>query len=72
MNKKSFKKYEYKSDGFIYLIEEDLVGWYLIAYDVDGGSYQDYLVDSLQEALFEAESRFNIPSSKWVEIVDEV
>ncbi|HSW86748.1 MAG TPA: hypothetical protein VLG49_04515 [Rhabdochlamydiaceae bacterium] len=67
MNSKKLKKYQYKLS---YVIEEDLVGWYLIIYKDPNinKSVEDYLFDTLEDALFEAEDRFGIPKNDWKEI----
>jgi len=61
------KKYQCKKDNSSYVIEEDLVDWYLIVNN--DKSSKDYLFDALEDALFEAEGRFGIPKNKWKEIV---
>lgn len=69
MNKKVFKKYLCQKDNARYEIDEDLVGWYLIAYpDLHTTqSSEDYLLDSLDDAFVEAEYRYNISRTLWKE-----
>lgn len=71
MNNKKLKKYWCKKDNSSYVIEEDLVGWYLIVYNNQNAnkSSEDYLFDTLADALFEAEDRFGISKNKWKEIL---
>ncbi|GAB4194277.1 MAG: hypothetical protein Tsb0015_17280 [Simkaniaceae bacterium] len=64
----SNKKYWYQKKGVTYVLEEDLVGWYLIIYKNKTSSSEDYLFDTLDEALFEAEDRFDIPKNSWIAI----
>ena len=54
-----------------YVIEEDLVGWYLIVYNDKNknGSAKDYLFDTLEDAMFEAEDKFSIPKNRWKEVL---
>lgn len=66
MNSKKYRKYTYKKDHSFFVIEEDTVGWYLIIY-CESKSSNDYLFDTLEEALFEAENKFNIPKNEWQE-----
>jgi hypothetical protein len=70
MNNKRFKKFEYRENNKYYVIEEDLVGWYLIVYDdkhTDESS-EDHLLDTLEDAMLEADERFGIPTSRWKEL----
>lgn len=62
-----FKRFEYQKDDAFYVIDEDIVGWYLITYNNKKTS-EDYLYGSLQEAFLEAQERFNIPKEYWKEI----
>ena len=45
------------------MIEEDLVGWYLIVYE-NNHSSQDYLFDTFDEAVIEAENRHGIAKNQ--------
>ncbi|MFZ4773476.1 MAG: hypothetical protein ACOYK9_05745 [Chlamydiia bacterium] len=64
------KKFQFIKDGKLYLIEEDVVGWYLIVYEdkAHNKSLEDYLVDTFEEAIFEAEDKFGIKRTDWVQI----
>lgn len=67
-----FRKYFFQKGNTSYIIEEDLVGWYLLVYDKEKAErpLKDYLLDSLEEAFFEAQDRFDIPRDSWKEIYD--
>ncbi|MCI0382580.1 MAG: hypothetical protein L0207_05990, partial [Chlamydiae bacterium] len=71
MDSKRVKKYWYQKDNSSYVIEKDLVGWYLIIYNDRNAnrSSEDYLFDTLEDAFFEAKEKFNIPKSSWKEIL---
>lgn len=62
-----YLKYIYKSDLLKLVIEEDIVGYYLIVYDDPKSekSSEDYLVDSIEEAFQEAKDKFGISRSQW-------
>jgi len=69
MNSKKSKKYWRQKGETSYVIEEDLVGWYFIIYkNHTNKSSEDYLFDTLEDILFEAEDRFGIPKNSWKEI----
>jgi hypothetical protein len=70
MDSKKFKRYHFQKGNSSYVIEEDLVGWYLIVYNIKNAdkSSEDYLFDTLEDALFEAEERFGISKNEWKEI----
>ena len=70
MNNKKFKKFEYKGNNAYYVIEEDFVGWYLIVYKEKNSyeSSEDHLLDTLEDAMREADERFNIPEKSWKEL----
>lgn len=69
MNNKKFRKLEYSNNGVCYLIEEDLVGWYLIVYNkYSNESSKDYLFDTLEGAMFEAEDKYKIQENSWREV----
>lgn len=68
VNNKKFKKFEYRKNNTYYVIEEDLVGWYLIVYKNIHESSEDYLLDTLEDAMLEAEERFSIPKNSWKEL----
>lgn len=63
----NYQKYFYRSDFIKLIIEEDVVGYYLIVYYNPNSieSNEDYLVDSLEEAFKEAEERFGVLSQQW-------
>lgn len=71
MNNGNFKKFECKKNDIYYVIEEDLVGWYLIAYNNKNESSKDYLFDTLEDAMFEAEDKFSIHKNSWKEVLDK-
>lgn len=62
-----YLKYLYKSDSLKLIIEEDIIGFYLIVYNDpnSGKSNEDYLVDSLEEAFQKAKEKFGISSKQW-------
>ena len=66
MSNKNWRKYQCQKDGVSYLIEEDLVGWYLIVYQ-NNRSSQDCLLDTLEDAFLKAEQKFAIPRILWHE-----
>ena len=70
MNNKKFKKFEYRNCNTYYVIEEDLVGWYLIVYNNKNTkeSSEDHLFDTLEDAMLEGEDRFSIPKNGWREL----
>jgi hypothetical protein len=69
MINKKFKKFEYRKNNRYYVIEEDLVGWYLIGYNNNTNeSFEDHLFDSLEEAMFDGEDRYSIPKNGWKEL----
>lgn len=70
MNNNRFKKFEYRENDTYYVIEEDLVGWYLIVYEDKNTdeSSGDHLLDTLEDAMLEAEERFGIPKNSWKEL----
>jgi len=70
MNNKKLKKFEYRENNTYYIIEEDLVGWYLIVYNDKSlnKSLEDHLLDSLEDAMLEAEERFSIAKNSWKEL----
>lgn len=63
-------KYLYKSNNLKLLIEEDLVGFYLIIYPDPHSekSSEDYLFDSLEDVLRVAESKFGISKKQWTQL----
>lgn len=71
MNNGNFKKFECKKNDIYYVIEEDLVGWYLIVYNNKNESSKDYLFDTLEDAMFEAEDKFSIHKNNWKEVLDK-
>ncbi len=62
-----YLKYLYKSDSLKLIIEEDVIGFYLIVYNDPQSekSSEDYLVDSLEEAFQEAKEKFGVSSKEW-------
>jgi hypothetical protein len=73
MTEQSFKKYLYKKDHNSFLLQEDIIGWYLVVYrrqDQLTQSSEDYLFDTLEDALKQAEDQFHIPQSAWKELSD--
>jgi hypothetical protein len=62
-----YLKYLYKNDYLKLVIEEDIVGFYLIVYNNPQSekSSEDYLVDSLEDAFQEAKERFGVSSEQW-------
>lgn len=64
----SYLKYLYKSDTLKLIIEEDVIGFYLIVYkDLQSKkSSEDYLVDSLEEVFQEAKEKFGVSSKQWM------
>jgi hypothetical protein len=68
------KKFQHQKDQLFYVIKENAVGWYLIVYlnKNEDESSHDYLLDTFDEALIEAEERFGIPKNSWKEIVTDI
>lgn len=64
---KQFKKYICREDSSTYFIEEDPAGWYLFAYKKKASdkASEDFLLDTFEDALFEAETRYHIPRDSW-------
>lgn len=60
-------KYLYVNDNLKLVIEEDIVGFYLIVYSnpFSEKSSADYLLDSLDDAFNEAKRRFKISREEW-------
>lgn len=63
----SYLKYVYKSELIKLVIEEDVVGFYLIVYRNPRSekSNEDYLVDTLEEAFQQAKENFGISIEQW-------
>ena len=60
-------KYLYKNDFIKLVIEEDIVGFYLIVYKLESEkSNEDYLIDSLDDAFLEAQDKFGISKEQWI------
>jgi hypothetical protein len=72
MNSKEFKKLCCQKNGAFYEIEEDLVGWYLFVSFTENPKKPsaDFLFDTLEDALSEAQKKFNIPVNQWKEIIN--
>lgn len=62
--------FEDKERSLFLAIEEDVVGWYLIVYSNESrnGTKADYLQDTLQDVIGEAEERFGVAESQWKEV----
>lgn len=62
-----YLKYLYIDDNIKLIIEEDIVGFYLIVFKnpISQKSNEDYLVDSLDDAFKEAKDRFGILRNQW-------
>lgn len=62
-----YLKYLYKSNSLKLVIEEDIIGFYLIVYNDPNSekSSEDYLVDSLGEAFQKAKEKFDVSSQQW-------
>lgn len=73
MNSKEYKKFFCQENGVSYEIEEDVVGWYLFVFSKQDPkkSSEDFLFDTLEDALSEAKNRFDIPIDRWEEVVTE-
>lgn len=67
---KQFKKLWCQKDHLLFVIQEDLVGWYLIIYK-DKKSTADYLFDSLEEALSAANEDFHVLQNGWKQLTAE-
>ncbi len=65
------KKFRCQKGSTIYVIEEDSVGWYLMVYSEKNTpkSSSDFLFDSLEDAIFEAEDRFDVARDSWEEML---
>ena len=61
-------KYVYKNDFIKLLVQEDIVGYYLIVYQDPKSkkSSEDYLVDTLEEAFLEAKEKFGVSKERWI------
>jgi hypothetical protein len=60
-------KYIYETAAIKLVIEEDIVGFYLIIYrdPKSTKSDEDYLVNSLEDAFKQAEEDFGVSSDQW-------
>jgi len=60
-------KYIYQNKQIKLVINQDLVGFYLIVYENPSSltSTSDYLLDTLEEAFQEAQDRFGVLASQW-------
>lgn len=63
----NYLKYVHKSDSLKLIIEEDVIGFYLVVYNDPHSekSSEDYLVDSLEEAFQDAKEKFGVLSEQW-------
>ncbi|CUI18104.1 hypothetical protein PNK_p0050 (plasmid) [Candidatus Protochlamydia naegleriophila] len=61
-------KFLYKNEFIKLIIEEDVIGFYLIVYKdpYSETSNQDYLTDSLEDAFQKSEEGFGITKENWV------
>jgi|GEM_PF-7071698 len=61
------QKFEFTTKEFYLLIEEDVIGWYLIVFKKENKttSISDYLYDNLEDVFFEAQERFGVSKDKW-------
>lgn len=68
----SHKKFLYIDDNIKLIIEEDVVGFYLIEYPEPDSikSCHDYLLDSLEDAFKEAEERYCVNENMWERIAE--
>ena len=66
-------RYSYKGGSINCLIEEDIVGFYLIIYDNKNPdkSVADYLFDSVDDAFQAAKEKFGILKTQWLLLLDE-
>jgi len=60
--KMNYQKYFYENNEIKLIIEEDVVGFYLIIYKQDAPhqSINDYLLDSLEQAFKVAKDKFGV------------
>jgi hypothetical protein len=60
----------YKDTSLKVVIEEDIIGFYLIVYKdpLSTISTEDYLLDNLEDALKEAKELFGISIEQWQHI----
>ena len=72
MNNKKIKKFFCQKNGVSYEVQEDLVGWYLYVFSKQSHeiSSEDFLFDTLEDALSEAKKRFNIPIDQWEMVIE--
>lgn len=61
------QKYSFISSDLKLIIEEDIIGYYLIVYkDIFSEvSTEDYLLDSLEEAFRVAQEKFGVQAKNW-------
>lgn len=66
-----FKKFKCIKNNNQYVIQEDLAGWYLIVYRSKHTevSSKDFLLDSLEDAMLEAEEEFGISLNNWQPVI---
>lgn len=60
-------KYLYNDEFLKLVIEQDIVGFYLIVYNNPNSekSSEDYLFDSLEEVFQAAQEKFHISPTQW-------
>ena len=66
----TYSKYIFTNDTLKLVIDEDIVGYYLIVYKdpYSEKSNEDYLLDSLEDAFEEAKEKFGITREQWKSI----
>lgn len=67
-NSNCMTKFYYKDKDLKFLIDEDVIGYYLIIYKDPNSeiSSQDYVFDSLEDAFQEAEEKFGVKKELWM------
>jgi hypothetical protein len=65
---KKFRSNFYNSDQIYFEIEQDIVGFYLRLFDINGTNIADYLQDSLNNAKAQAKEEYGVPYDAWYEI----
>ena len=61
-------RYTYEDEKLRLIIEEDVVGYYLVVFDKNNSSTSvaDYLLDTLEEAFVFADNKFKVSRSQWI------
>ena len=67
-----FKKYKAEYEGKTFVAEQDLpnVGWHLYVYK-DGKNTHDFLQDTKEIAMSQANDDFGVPLNIWVELEND-